>query len=126
MPETVTIGAEFANALAGKDFDRIEELLGPEIDFKGLTPRRHWEAGDPGTVISGVLRQWFEDSDEIVALERLETAAFADRERVGYRFRVRCPDGVFLVEQQAFLSASEGRITWMRVVCSGFREAEAE
>jgi hypothetical protein len=33
-------------------------------------------------VISGVLRQWFEESDEIEALERLETDAVADRERV--------------------------------------------
>jgi hypothetical protein len=44
-----------------------------------------------------------------------------DRERVGYRFRVRNPDGLFVVEQQAYLSGSDGRIEWMRVVCSGFR-----
>ena len=121
MPETTTVGAEFANALAAKDFERIRNLLGAEIDFKALTPRRHWEAEDPEGVISGALRQWFEDSDEIEALERLETDAFADRERVGYRFRVRNPEGVFLVEQQAYLSAPEGRIAWMRVLCSGYR-----
>lgn len=125
MPGAATIGTEYANALAVKDFDRVRGLLHPEIDFKALTPRRHWEARDPEEVVSGVLRQWFEDSDEIEALEQLETDAFADRERVGYRFRVRCPDGVFLVEQQAYLSASEGQITWMRVVCSGFRQIDA-
>jgi hypothetical protein len=48
-----------------------------------------------------VLCQWFEESDEIEALERLERDAFADRERVGYRFNVRNADGRFLVEQQA-------------------------
>jgi hypothetical protein len=123
MPQTATLGAEFAHALAVKDFDRVLDLLHPEIDFRGLTPRRNWEANDPDAVISGVLRQWFEDSDEIEALERLESDTFADRERVGYRFSVRNPDGRFLVEQQAYLSARDGRIGWMRVVCSGFRPA---
>lgn len=27
-------------------------------------------------------------------------------------------------EQQAYVSAEDGRITWMRVVCSGFRAVE--
>ena len=121
MLETATLGAEFARALAVKDYSRLAELMHPEIDFRALTPRRTWEASDADSVISGVLLEWFEDSDEIQALERLESDAFADRERVGYRFSVRNPDGHFLVEQQAYLSARDGRIGWMRVVCSGFR-----
>jgi len=40
---------------------------------------------------------------------------------VGYRFRVKNPDGIFLVEQQAYLSQDDGQIAWMRVVCSGYR-----
>jgi hypothetical protein len=124
VQETETIGAEFARALAAKDFDRVRDLMDPTIDFRGLTPKRDWEASDPDAVVSEVLRQWFEDSDEIEALEQLETDAFADRERVGYRFSLRNPDGRFLVEQQAYLSASDGRIQWMRVVCSGFRPAD--
>ena len=121
MPQTATLGAEFAQALAVKDFNRVLELLHPEIDFRALTPRRDWEASDPEAVISGILRQWFDDSDEIEGLERLEGDSFADRERIGYRFSVRNPDGHFLVEQQAYLSERDGRIGWMRVVCSGFR-----
>jgi hypothetical protein len=116
-----TLGADFAAALAAKDFDRLVELMDPEIDFRGMTPSRFWEAGDPETGVSGVLRQWFEDSDEIEALERVESDAFADRERVGYRLSVRNPDGLFLVEQQAYLSGHDGRIEWMRVLCSGYR-----
>jgi hypothetical protein len=121
MKQATTLGADFAAALAAKDFGRVRELLHPEIDFRGLTPRRFWEAGDPDTVISGVLREWFEDSDEIESLEHLDGDAFADRERVGYRFSVRNPKGRFLVEQQAYLGERDGRIGWMRVVCSGFR-----
>ena len=125
MEEPASLGADFAHALAAKDFDRITELLHPEIDFRGLTPRRTWEAADPASAISDVLRVWFEDSDEIEALEHLETDAFADRERVGYRFSIRNPDGHFVVEQQAYLSPRDGQIGWMRVVCSGFRPVDA-
>jgi len=124
MGTTTTLGADFARALAAKDFDSIRDLLHPEVDFRGLTPRRFWEAGDPDTAIAGILRQWFEDSDEIEALEHLEHDAFADCERVGYRFSVRNPDGRFLVEHQAYIAPREGRIGWMRVLCSGYRPVD--
>jgi hypothetical protein len=121
MHNETTLGAEYATALAAKDFDRILALLHPEVDFRGMTPRRFWEATGPEAVVSDVLRLWFEDSDAIESLEQIETDAFADRARVGYRLSVRNPDGRFLVEQQAYLSERDGRIGWMRVVCSGFR-----
>ena len=130
MPETVkvepsaSLGASFADALAAKDFDRIRELLHPELDFRGLTPRRNWEASRSRRMIGSVLREWFEDSDEIEELVQVETDSFADRERVAYRFRVRNPEGLFLVEQQVYLAERDGRIGWMRSVCSGFRPIE--
>jgi hypothetical protein len=119
QPET--LGADFARALAAKDSGRMLDLMHPEIDFRGMTPSRSWEASDPDSVISVLLSRWFEDADEIEALEWLESDAFADRHRVGYRFSVSNQDGRFLVEQQAYLSARDGRIGWMRVLCSGFR-----
>jgi hypothetical protein len=123
MDEQDTLGAAFARALAAKDSQRILDLLHPEIDFRGMTPRRSWEASEPGEVIATLLGKWFEESDEIEALEHLESDGFADCERVGYRFSVRNPEGTFLVEQQAYLSARDGRIGWMRVLCSGYRPA---
>jgi hypothetical protein len=121
MSQTTTLGAQFARALAGKDAGRIRELLDPEIDFRGLTPNRFWEAKDRDAVLSILFDSWFEDTDEIRTLEQLESDAVVDRERVGYRFGVRNPDGEFLVEQQAYVRERDGRIDWMRVVCSGFR-----
>ena len=125
MHDPDTLGAEFARALAAKDANRLLELLHPEIDFRGLTPNRSWEASDPDAVLSVLLDQWFEDKDRIDSLEQLETDAFADRQRVGYRFEVTNPDGRFVVEQQAYLAARDGRIDWMRVVCSGLRPGDA-
>jgi hypothetical protein len=130
MPETArveasaSLGGSFADALAAKDFDRIRDLLHPELDFRGLTPRRNWEASGPDEMIASVLREWFEDSDEIEELVHVETDSMADRERVAYRFRVRNPEGLFLVEQQAYIAERDGRIGWMRSVCSGFRPIE--
>jgi hypothetical protein len=124
MHQTTTVGAEFARALADKDSGRILGLLHPQVDFRGLTPSRAWEASDPEAVVEVLFGSWFEDKDEIEALESLEGDSFADRERVGYRFSVTNPDGRFLVEQQAYLSTRDDRIDWMRVVCSGFRPAE--
>jgi hypothetical protein len=124
MHETTTLGAEFANALAAKDAGRLADLMHEEIDFAGLTPSRSWEASDRDAVLEILFGSWLEDKDEIRSLESLETGVVADRERVGYRFAVSNPDGEHVVEQQAYLAPRDGRIGWMRVVCSGFRPTE--
>jgi hypothetical protein len=123
MHQTTTLGAEFARALAAKDSNRIRALIHPEIDFRGLTPKRAWEASDREELLSILIGSWFEADDEIEALESVDSDSFADCERVGYRFSVNNSDGRFLVEQQAYLEDRDGQIGWMRVVCSGFRPA---
>lgn len=120
---TLTLGAAFAEALAAKDFDRIAGLLHPEVDFRAVTPRKAWEAADAATVVGEVLSAWFDDSREIEELVHVEEDAFADRQRVGYRMRVRTPDGPHLVEQQAYIGERDGRIGFLRIACSGFRPA---
>ena len=116
-----TLGTDFAKAFAAKDAARIRELVHPEIDFRGLTPKRNWEASDAGSLVEILFDSWLEDSDQVEALESFDTDSFADRERVGYRLAVTNPDGRHLVEQQAYIEERDGRIGWMRVVCSGFR-----
>lgn len=122
---TTTLGADFARALAAKDTGRLRELIHPEIEFRGVTPGRHWAADDPETLLGILVGQWLEDTDEVEALDAIETGTIADRERVGYRMTVKNPDGRFVFEQQAYLDERDGRISWMRVVCSGFRPADA-
>ena len=123
MHRTTTLGAEFARAFAAKDADAIRKLVHPEIDFRGLTPNRAWEASDRDELISILFDSWLEDTDQVEALESVECDSFADRERVGYRLSVNNPEGRHLVEQQAYLADRDGQIGWMRVVCSGFRPA---
>lgn len=120
---TDTLGEGFARAVAAKDHRRLLDLLHPDVDFRGMTPGRVWDA--PG--VDGVLQavdQWFEDSDEIVGVPKIEVDSFADRQRVGYRFHVHNADGEHVVEQQAYLSERDGRIGWLRIMCSGYRPIE--
>jgi hypothetical protein len=118
---STTLGEAFAQALSRKDFDEVTRLLHPEVDFRGLTPGRMWEASDAHTVVESVLKIWFDPSDELDHLVSTETDTFADRARVGYRLEGHNPDGPFVVEQQAYYGERDGRIGWMRVMCSGFR-----
>ena len=121
---TTTLGAEFARAFAEKDAGRMRELLHPEVDFRGLTPSRSWEANDHDGVLEILFGSWVEEKDHVEALEAVEEDSVADRERVGYRCSVTNPDGRFVFEQQAYLTARDGKIDWMRVVCSGFRPVD--
>ena len=124
MAQDGGIGASFAAALAAKDREALLALLDPQIEFRALTPRRAWEADDPAAVAEIVFGSWFDDGDRVLALQSVETGAVADRERLRYRLAVENAEGSFLVEQQGYLTAGEnGRIDWMRLVCSGFRPA---
>ncbi len=127
MEGAAATGSRFASALAAKDRDALRELLHPQIEFRALTPRRSWEADDPEAVIEIVFGNWFEDTDSIEALESVETGTVADREQLRYRLAVTNPEGSFVVEQQGYLvSGEDGRIEWMRLVCSGYRAADAQ
>jgi hypothetical protein len=85
-----------------------------------MTPRRIWDAAGPDDVIAA-LNTWFDSGDDIESTVSLETDSFADRERVGYRLRVRNSDGEHLVEQQAYMSERDGQIGWLRIMCAGYR-----
>ena len=117
---TEDLGAAWAQAVATKDHDRVRALLHDQVDFRAMTPKRIWEAEGPQDVLSA-LSTWFDDEDVIEGVEAVETDAFADRQRVGYRLRVRNADGLHLVEQQAYLSPQDGRIGWLRIMCAGYR-----
>jgi hypothetical protein len=121
--EDAQLGRDFAQALTAKDYERVTDVLDPDVDFLGLTPRRSWEAKSAGEFVSEVLPSWFEETDEIDELVTVETGTVGDRERVGYQLRGHNGDGPFVVEQQAYYATSNGRITWLRILCSGFRPA---
>jgi hypothetical protein len=120
--ESVPTGEQFARALAGKERDVLLGLLADPVDFEGLTPGRHWKATSGEQVVDEyILGRWFGPGDDILRLERVWTSSVAGRSHVGYRLRV-CRDGIeHLVEQQAYYDAEDGLITFLRLLCSGYR-----
>ena len=120
----MTPGEAFARAIAAKDADVLKDLLSPSLDFKALTPGRFWEANSVEAVVDEIiLGTWFDPSDNVESLESVETSAVSERNRVAYRLRVRNPDGLFLVEQQAYYDTDEEKIGWLRILCAGYQPA---
>jgi hypothetical protein len=118
---TTDLGTRFATALAAKDSAALTDLLAPDVDFLGLTPRRMWEAHSPAEVLE-VLGTWFGAQDRIDALDAVTAGQpVEDTEHVGYRLTVTTPDGPHTVAQQAYYRTDGGRIAYLRVMCSGFR-----
>ena len=118
---TVTaLGRRFVEAVAIKDAQAVGAVLHPEVDFRGLTPNRFWEAHDRDAVLEILFGSWFQPHDEL-ELVLMESDAFADRQQIRFRFRGRSRDVPVIVEQQAYLTERDGLIGWMRVVCSGQR-----
>jgi len=121
-PREPSAGELFAGALAAKDAPGIRALLADPVDFQALTPGRHWQAATPGEVVDEiVLGHWFDPGDDIRALESVSAGHLPGREHVSYLLRVHNADGAHLVEQQVYYNTDGGRITWMRVLCSGYR-----
>jgi len=116
-----SLAHRFATALAAKDAAALRSLFASEVDFRALTPGRAWEARTPDAVIDEViLGSWFEPGDVIRQVESVQHGQVGPRTRIGYRLRVESAGQAYTVEQQAYCDLSDGKITWLRVLCSGF------
>jgi len=119
---TQDLGTRFAEAIAAKDAETITALLAPDVDFRALTPRKFWEASTPADVLDVLFANWFETDDHIDALVDVTVGTpVEDTQQVGYRFAITNPDGPHTVEQQAYYRAEGEQISYLRVVCSGYR-----
>jgi hypothetical protein len=114
------VAGALVDAIVARDITRVVALLDAEIDFRAMTPNRIWEATDPGGV-EAILRQWFEDPDEqIHGVEATEPVSIRDTVRVGWLVQVSDAGGPHVFEQQAYVRERDGRVTWMRAICSGW------
>ncbi len=119
--DPVRLGTAFATALGAKDFTAIEAVLSDDVDFRAMTPRKFWEMASAKEVVADALSVWFDEGDNIEALESMAVRpAAGDRWHLAYRLRVSNDDGPHTVEQQAYFDCANGRITWMRVMCAGY------
>ena len=117
-----TTADAFVNALAAKDEGRLRQVLRDDVDFRGLTPNDTWQGTGHDEVLEVLLGHWFEPQDEIVEVREVDVDTVGDRDRVTYRLGLSCEGEARVTEQHAvFETDAEGRIGWLRIMCSGFR-----
>jgi len=119
--DTTTLGEQMAHAIAAHDTTRLCSLFATPVVFRAVTPRRFFDAETPIGVVDIALGVWFDPSKTVTGLSRLETGVVGDVERVSYRIDVTIDSAPAVIEQVAYYSHERGRITQMRLVCSGFR-----
>jgi len=62
-------------------------------------------------------------ADQVDRLVSVEHGTVGDRHHVGHRFEGHSGDEAWACEQHAHCEQRDGRIAWLRVVCSGMRPA---
>ncbi len=116
------LGKRFGAALAAKDAATLRGMFDDEVDFRAMTPNHTWEGHTPAAVIDDViLGIWFASCDAMELVEAAGTGRVGDRHGFSYRLQGTNGDGSFVIEQRAYADIAEGKITWMRVLCSGFQ-----
>ncbi|QIX27713.1 hypothetical protein ncot_14745 [Nocardioides sp. JQ2195] len=120
------LAAAFAAAIATRDRARLIALLDDSIDFRAMTPRRIWEAHTPAGVAAIVLDNWFEEQDHIADVQMGEVEIIVDILRMTYQFDLETPSGEQRVEQTGYYRNLDGKIVWLRILCSGFRPLPEE
>ena len=91
--------------------------------FRAVTPRTVLGRRDPDRAWStSSWATWFDPSKTVTGLVSIvETGVVGDVERVSYRIDGRDRRRPTVIEQVAYYSHSDGQITQLRLVCSGFR-----
>ena len=123
---TDAAGARFAAAVAAQDAAGLRAVLADAVDFQGLTPGRHWQAATGREAVEDViLGRWFGPGRKVTELCWVRTGDVAGRDHVAYRLRVREAGRDYLVEQHAYYQTETGRISWLRILCSGYQPADS-
>jgi hypothetical protein len=112
------VGRNLVAALAQQDWPLLESYLQPDISFRALTPPGLREAKDAKGA-AAYFRQWFGDAKPL-ELQSVEAGVLRDRLHLVYRFRAR-EDRWYVVEQQLYCVLTQGKISHLDLLCSGFR-----
>ena len=80
---TDALGARFVDALVAHDRGRLSAVLHPEVDFRGLTPNRSWEAHDAAGAVEIMLgpfvveqQAYLSERDERIGWMRVVCSGF--------------------------------------------------
>jgi ketosteroid isomerase-like protein len=120
-PAAVDVAREFVDALAARDYERLERCFAPDVEFHAVVPGTgsfREQAGAAATAEQ--FRKWFDDAEPLEILD-WSCDVVVDRVRTSYRFAAREDGQWHVVEQQAYAAVSDSGIERLDLVCSGFR-----
>jgi hypothetical protein len=116
------VAGQMLESLAAGDFSRLGSVLDPDATMSALLPRGfdEWRGAD---AICAAFAGWFGDVDEFEVVDA-SVGQVGVRLQLRWRVRVRGARfgaGARLVEQHVYAdTASTGRISAMRLLCSGY------
>ena len=119
---TETLGARFAAAIEARDRTALRGLFATPVEFRAVTPAQVLGRRD-------AVRRRGHRARHLVRREQAghRTSDLVEDDTVGgvskisYRMSVATESGPAVVEQVAYYRVEDGRITYVRLVCSGFR-----
>ncbi len=120
--ERETLGRRLAAALAAQDAVALRELFATPLVFRAVTPKRFWDAESAVEVVDDImLGTWFHPGVSVTGMTLIADEAMGEVHKVGYRMAVQTDFGPAVVEQVGYYSLTAGRISALRIVCSGFQ-----
>lgn len=116
-----SLGTELAHAIAAQNAEVLRGLFATPVTFRAVTPRRFWDAETAVGVADIILGIWFGPDKQVTDITSLQTESVGDTHKVSYRLHVDLDSGPTVIEQVAYYTQTNGQITDLRLVCSGFR-----
>jgi hypothetical protein len=115
------LGRRLIDGIVAHDWQAITDCFEPDARLRAVVPKESPFRDRVGAEEAAEqLRRWFGDAD-VTELMSSTIEPMEDRVRVAYRIHEHEPDGWYVVEQQAYLTAGAHGIAFMNLVCSGFR-----
>ena len=118
---TESLGVRWVGAIEARDRTALRNLVATPVQFRAVTPRRFWDAETPTEVADIVLGTWFDESKKVTDVSLVEDDTVGEVSKISYRMSVATESGPTVVEQVAYCSVCDDRITHVRLVCSGFQ-----
>lgn len=113
------LGRAFVDAIVAGDFDRLENLLAPDVRFRAITPGAYRESMTAAGA-RALVDDWFGGTVQR-ELVRSRVELVGDRLALGYRLELTEDGERRVVEQHVAATVDGTTFRDLAVVCSGFR-----
>ena len=116
-----SIAGRLLDAIVTRDFDSISVILASDVRMRALLPRSIVQTNTAEAAVE-TFREWFgaHKSCTVIATEQHTVGG---REFLSYNLRVQpdwAPDQFHIVEQSGYCRVTDGRVTRLDLVCTGY------